>query len=701
MPPSGSLLGRLSAAESQIEERLRTLSLCICAGGVLCYALYVLRGILVPLILAVALTYLLQPMIDILSRRPLPCCCGVTLCQRPPEQLRTAGAKTRPLLECLLQAKLPRWLAVCVALMVAFAVLGLLGFVVADSIHVFSKRAGVYSERVTQLCMGVLEAIDRARAEWAESFGGAWLGANATSAAVAVQVNDTAEEESARERMNQLAALAGKLPVTALIMHSLSSMMEALSNLALVLLFAVYLLFGSPRAPSPPSAKAHNSVGAQADAQIMLYIRGKVAMSALVGLATALSLGALRVDLWQAFGLLAFWLNFIPNVGTVLAVALPMPLVVLDPSFSLLGVALALLLPLAAHGFAGNVLEPILFGHTLKLHPVTVLLSLLLWGTVWGATGMVLAVPITAVLRIRLSHIPHVNPRALEPGEPGELASLAWCSPGQRSSPRFSRLVLTRSALEPSPGRLDSRSHNGSQGFSSATSTPTPPTTTTTRPSTPLPTPTTASAAPSSWPTGGGGRRPHSTWSRISQRPCRRRQPPMRSMAAAPAPPQTARARGTPPMRSTRRRRSRGPPSALHASIRSLRLRVGRASSCCSAHNTARRTAVSRRGRRRRCRHLGILAMLRCRRQSAAACSWAPSAARRPSWPSRAAPCLSHTTTMRSESPHISGSQSNQRLSRALHTALKESCSTSGSGRPQERRAPPPPPPPKRRCAPE
>ena len=56
-------------------------------------------------------------------------------------------------------------------------------------------------------------------------------------------------------------------------------------------------------------------------------------------------------------------------------------------------------------------LEPVLFGHTLRLHPVTVLTSLLLWGTVWGITGMVLAVPITAVLRIRLSHIQHPLPQ--------------------------------------------------------------------------------------------------------------------------------------------------------------------------------------------------------------------------------------------------------------------------------------------------
>ncbi|EGB12386.1 hypothetical protein AURANDRAFT_9610, partial [Aureococcus anophagefferens] len=51
------------------------------------------------------------------------------------------------------------------------------------------------------------------------------------------------------------------------------------------------------------------------------------------------------------------------------------------------------------HAVVGNVVEPILFGHSMKLHPVVVLLSLMIWGFLWGIPGCVLAVPITAILR--------------------------------------------------------------------------------------------------------------------------------------------------------------------------------------------------------------------------------------------------------------------------------------------------------------
>jgi hypothetical protein len=182
----------------------------------------------------------------------------------------------------------------------------------------------------------------------------------------------------------------------------------------------------------------------------------QVLLSTLVGVLTCVLLRALSVDLWLAFGVIAFWLNFIPNVGALIAVGAPMPLVLFSPSFGLGSMLLALLLPLlvhvvvrttcsspshpipshpipshpiashpipshpipshpipshpiASHRIAshpipshpipshlissqvGNLLEPVLFGKTMELHPVTVLLSLMLWGTLWGVPGLILA----------------------------------------------------------------------------------------------------------------------------------------------------------------------------------------------------------------------------------------------------------------------------------------------------------------------
>lgn len=119
-------------------------------------------------------------------------------------------------------------------------------------------------------------------------------------------------------------------------------MLEILSNLFLVLLFTVYLLATPSTSKSRILAQVNsaelsserhepNSSYIQVDKQVFVYIRGKVLLSLLTGSLTALILWSLSVNLWLVFGVLAFWLNFVPNVGAVIAVALPLPVVLIDP----------------------------------------------------------------------------------------------------------------------------------------------------------------------------------------------------------------------------------------------------------------------------------------------------------------------------------------------------------------------------------
>ena len=104
------------------------------------------------------------------------------------------------------------------------------------------------------------------------------------------------------------------------------------------------------------------------------------------------------------FGLLTFLLNFIPSIGSVIATLLPLPLAmvaILDYGNWPLIISVVAI-PGALQMVIGNVIEPKLMGRGLELHPVTILLSLAFWGLLWGYMGMVLAVPITAIIRIIL-----------------------------------------------------------------------------------------------------------------------------------------------------------------------------------------------------------------------------------------------------------------------------------------------------------
>jgi predicted PurR-regulated permease PerM len=99
---------------------------------------------------------------------------------------------------------------------------------------------------------------------------------------------------------------------------------------------------------------------------------------------------------------LTFLLNFIPNIGSVLAVIFPALIALVQ--FESFGYALLIAVIIGVvQNVYGNILEPKVMGDRLGLNPIVILLSLLLWGYVWGLVGMFLSVPITAVIKILVS----------------------------------------------------------------------------------------------------------------------------------------------------------------------------------------------------------------------------------------------------------------------------------------------------------
>ena len=81
-------------------------------------------------------------------------------------------------------------------------------------------------------------------------------------------------------------------------------------------------------------------------------------------------------------------------------------------SYPALAIAGVFLLPGAIQLAVGNLVEPMVMGENLDLHPVTILMSLIFWGLLWGIVGMLLATPIMAVLKIIFSRLEITRPIA-------------------------------------------------------------------------------------------------------------------------------------------------------------------------------------------------------------------------------------------------------------------------------------------------
>ncbi|MEC7983515.1 MAG: AI-2E family transporter [Myxococcota bacterium] len=206
--------------------------------------------------------------------------------------------------------------------------------------------------------------------------------------------------------ISQFSNILESIPISGLMGSMTNTILDLLSNTFLILIFVIYLLEG--RNPKKKSSPLMTLI----EQKIKRYLFIKFILSATTGILVGLLLGFLGVDLAMLFGLLTFILNFIPNIGSLIAMILPIPLVLVDPNFSLASLVMVVALPGAVQMIIGNVVEPKLLGDSLELHPITVLLSLIFWGMLWGLPGMLLAAPITAVLKILLESLELTKPVA-------------------------------------------------------------------------------------------------------------------------------------------------------------------------------------------------------------------------------------------------------------------------------------------------
>ena len=328
------------------ERRVLIGSVAFIAVVSLAGALYWLRPVMIPLVLAMLLTHALLPVVDFLQSR----------------------------------ARIPRWVATAGAVALCVALGVLLVLLVTDSVDQLKGRSATYERQISAL----------------------WEGGIATLAGWGVDVGQQSlDEVLPRAQLQKLLGTAAK------------SLLALLSNSFLVLIFTIYLMSGRRLPPE-------GGIRARIETKVRRYLVVKLSLSVLTGVLSGIILLVLGVDFALLFGVLAVVLNFVPNVGSIIATLLPLPVVLVDPDLGPVAVALALILPGAVQMAVGNVLEPRMLGQSLALHPITVLCALVFWGMLWGIPGMLLAVPLTSVVEILAGELEVTRPFArLLAGKPG------------------------------------------------------------------------------------------------------------------------------------------------------------------------------------------------------------------------------------------------------------------------------------------
>jgi len=183
-----------------------------------------------------------------------------------------------------------------------------------------------------------------------------------------------------------------------------SSIMNVISNGLLVVIFMIFMVAGKGTYKATPG-----SLWWEVESRIKRYVLTMILTSGITGVLVGFVLEVLNVEFGWMFGFLAFMLNFIPNIGSIIATILPLPVALIDPELGMISKILVLVIPGGIQFGIGNLLQPKLMGESLDLHPVVVLLSLIFFGTIWGIIGMFLAVPITAVVKIFLQRFGYTS----------------------------------------------------------------------------------------------------------------------------------------------------------------------------------------------------------------------------------------------------------------------------------------------------
>ena len=279
-----------------------------------------------------------------------------------------------PPINWLQRKGLPDWLAVTFVFFGVVGAFSVLSILLGDSLSSISDKLPLYEAR--------LEAMTADGLTWLESFG---FDLSVDSLVAQIDTGQAAR----------------------VVQATVASISSILSNTAFVLMTTAFILVeaaGFPRkiraALGDPEADLDRFSAVLGD--IQKYLSIKTWISLLTGGLAWITCAAVGVDYPVLWGVVAFFLNYIPTLGSIIAAVPPTVLALIQ--YGVKEAVIVLACYVAINMVVGSVIEPKVMGERLGLSGLVVFLSLVCWGWVWGPLGMFLSVPLTMVVKILLEN---------------------------------------------------------------------------------------------------------------------------------------------------------------------------------------------------------------------------------------------------------------------------------------------------------
>ncbi|CAO4178389.1 AI-2E family transporter [Methylorubrum aminovorans] len=348
--------------------------LTLAVGVVLVTALYFGREVFIPLVLAVLLSFVLAPVVDLLRR-----------------------------------IRLGRVPSVIVAVLLALAVIGGIGAVIGTQVAGLAGDLPQYQATVQKKFAGLQAG---------------WLGdASRIFQRFNHQVHNATQKADAAGTA-AAAGFAGDTPKAQLVKVQepdpspftiaekvLGPIVEPLTTVGIVLVVVVFLLLQREDLRNRMirlfgSGDLHRTTVAMDDAagRLGTYFLVQLGMNATFGVIIGLGLWLIGVPNPLLWGVFSALMRFVPYIGAFISALFPLALAAaVDPGWSMV-IATAILF-LVAEPLFGHVIEPLLYGHSTGMSPFAVIVSTLFWGFLWGPIGLILATPFTVCLVVLGRHV--------------------------------------------------------------------------------------------------------------------------------------------------------------------------------------------------------------------------------------------------------------------------------------------------------
>ncbi len=226
----------------------------------------------------------------------------------------------------------------------------------------------------------------------------------------------------------ELNTVINSLNIKKILSELATSLSNILSNFMMILIYLLFIFLETNSVkskinalfPDTDSRQKFNNVVRKVEISLAKYFRVKTLMSLLTGFASFIVLKIIGVDAAIFWAFLIFLLNYIPTIGSLIATVFPAVFSLLQFG-SFAPFAIIIISVGAVQMIVGNFVEPRLMGKTLNVSPLVTIISLAVWGQLWGVIGMLLSVPITVIMIIILSQFKTTQKIAVILSEKGKL----------------------------------------------------------------------------------------------------------------------------------------------------------------------------------------------------------------------------------------------------------------------------------------